>query len=332
MVTAGLKVSVAMCTYNAEAYLEPQLLSIFEQTRPPDELVICDDGSKDKTVEMIERMARGRPTTVRLIRNPKNLGCVRNFEKSVSLTTGDVIFLSDFDDFWLAEKIEAMVEPFVENPDIVVVYCDAGLADGELRPSGESVFGRRSSVRLTDPPSLLQFGRGFLFNGVMMAFRSTLKPFVIPFSTDWEHDHWISSIGFSLGEIKPIGKQLLYYRRHGRNRGLDPDLDGGAWNRYLQAAKRSRPKQYAQRRRRWEDLVRRLGEMENSDPNLKGSSRFNDAFKEAQRCLEFARKRENLKGKYRALRVPGALKSLLAGEYQRHSHGVKSFVQDLMIP
>ena len=330
--TECLKVSVAMCTYNAEKYLEPQLRSIFDQTRPPDELVICDDGSKDMTIKMIMELAKGRPTNVRLIQNPKNLGCVRNFEKSVGLATGDIIFLSDFDDFWFPDKMQTMLEPFVENTNTTVVYCDAELTDSELRPSGESVFSRRSSIRLSERPSILQFGRGFAFNGVMMAFRSVLKPFVLPFSTDWEHDHWISSIGFALGEIRPIAKPLLYYRRHGRNRGLDPDLDGGRLHRYQEAAKRSMIKQYAQRRRRWDDLVARLSAMQKSDPTLTNSSRFNSAFEEAQRCLQFARKREGLKHRRRPLRVPGAIRSLLFGDYQRHSHGVKSFLQDLIIP
>ena len=50
--------SVAVCTYNGEAYLGEQLLSIAGQTRPPDEMVVCDDNSSDTTVKVLEESQR----------------------------------------------------------------------------------------------------------------------------------------------------------------------------------------------------------------------------------------------------------------------------------
>ena len=115
----SLKVSVALCTYNGARYIFAQIESIFKQTLPPDEIIICDDGSNDGTPEIIgDIIGAPRDIDIQLIKNDINLGYVRNFEKAVGLCTGDVIFLSDQDDIWFPERIELMVKPFAENNDI----------------------------------------------------------------------------------------------------------------------------------------------------------------------------------------------------------------------
>ena len=53
-----MKVSVAMCTYNGEKYIEEQLNSILHQTKKIDEIIICDDGSKDKTLEICNEILK----------------------------------------------------------------------------------------------------------------------------------------------------------------------------------------------------------------------------------------------------------------------------------
>ena len=51
-----MKISIAMTTYNGEAYIEKQILSLLNQTRKADEIIICDDRSSDRTVELIEKI------------------------------------------------------------------------------------------------------------------------------------------------------------------------------------------------------------------------------------------------------------------------------------
>ena len=69
-----MKVSVAMCTYNGHQYIKEQLLSILEQTIPIDEIIICDDGSKDATIQIIIEYMNAYPGVIKLIKDiPKIL-------------------------------------------------------------------------------------------------------------------------------------------------------------------------------------------------------------------------------------------------------------------
>src|ERR687894_3003245 len=98
--------SVAMCTYNGARFVAEQLASVAAQTRPPDELVVCDDGSTDETCRLVEEFAARAPFPVRLFVNERNLGSTRNFGRAVALCEGDLVALSDQDDVWHPEKLE----------------------------------------------------------------------------------------------------------------------------------------------------------------------------------------------------------------------------------
>lgn len=85
-------ISVAMCTYNGSKYLEEQLNSIIHQTRQPDEIVICDDRSKDDSIEIAQRTLENWNGIIRIVRNEKNLGFVKNFEKAISFAMEILFF------------------------------------------------------------------------------------------------------------------------------------------------------------------------------------------------------------------------------------------------
>lgn len=129
MIESKLTSSIAMCTYNGAAYLQKQLDSIRNQTRLPDEMVVCDDGSTDQTLEILEQFAQSVPFSVRVIRNGKNLGCYQNFAHCAEMCVGDLLFLSDQDDIWHLEKIERFTAVFEQNSDVGLIFSDAELID-----------------------------------------------------------------------------------------------------------------------------------------------------------------------------------------------------------
>src|SRR5688572_22956866 len=97
-----MTVSVALCTYNGANFIGEQLQSICSQTMSPNEIVICDDASTDKTISCIREIKNNYPAIDwKIVKNTSNLGYVKNFEQAISLASGDIIFLSDQDDVWL---------------------------------------------------------------------------------------------------------------------------------------------------------------------------------------------------------------------------------------
>ena len=71
-------ISIALCTYNGEQYIKEQLESIIHQTLPPDEIVICDDCSKDHTEAEVKSVLRSWNGSWTFIVNDKNLGFRKN--------------------------------------------------------------------------------------------------------------------------------------------------------------------------------------------------------------------------------------------------------------
>ena len=95
-----MRISIAMTTYNGSKYLNDQLKSFSQQDQAPDELIVCDDGSSDNTIKILEKFSLNAPFDVKIYQNESNLGFTKNFENALSKCTGDLIFLSDQDDIW----------------------------------------------------------------------------------------------------------------------------------------------------------------------------------------------------------------------------------------
>lgn len=117
------KVSVIMPVHNAEAYIEEAIRSVIVQTYVHWELLVVDDHSTDRSVEIAKRLA-GEDDRIRLFTNPKSSGmpgAPRN--KGVEEATGRFIAFLDSDDMWLPEKLEQQL-PLFENPDTAIVFSN----------------------------------------------------------------------------------------------------------------------------------------------------------------------------------------------------------------
>src|SRR4051794_37441524 len=103
---SGLRISIAMATYNGDRYIREQLDSLARQNLLPFELVVTDDGSSDGTLDILKAFSERAPFPVRIFRNPTRLGYEENFLKAASLCNGDVISFCDQDDIWVDRKLE----------------------------------------------------------------------------------------------------------------------------------------------------------------------------------------------------------------------------------
>ena len=204
-----MRISIAMATYNGAKYLQEQLDSFLCQTRQPDEFVVCDDGSTDATLAILDDFRLRVPFSVRIYRNEKNLGYIKNFENALSLCTGDVIFLSDQDDVWFSNKLSAMVAVLEMRPDIFVLQTDMVLAGEDLTPSPYTQLGNILS---------LGYRPETFITGCGTVLRKTWLDLVLPIPADVAaHDDWIHRLAVALGVRALHEKPLQYYRRHGGN-------------------------------------------------------------------------------------------------------------------
>jgi glycosyltransferase involved in cell wall biosynthesis len=213
-----MKVSVAVCTYNGEQYLEEQLLSILNQSVPPDEIIICDDRSTDNTVGIIEQLKERHPQLAVVV-NEKNLGVKNNFEKAIGLTTGDIIFLSDQDDIWEKNKVQKFLMAFKQNPSVKAFFSDGYiLSDGEAHKSLWESLGFNEANILKNKFSLFLYLNYFdnIVTGAALAFRTEAKKDIFPFRLPGNviHDAWIGLKLSNTGNILPLSEKTFFYRVH----------------------------------------------------------------------------------------------------------------------
>jgi len=123
-------ISVCMATFNGEKYIKEQINSILIQLDYKDELIISDDGSTDKTMEIIHKFDDKR---IKLFENKNMHGYAHNFENALKQATGDYIFFSDQDDVWLPNKVEIML-PHLKADNFVI--SDAYVTNEELEIKG----------------------------------------------------------------------------------------------------------------------------------------------------------------------------------------------------
>jgi glycosyltransferase involved in cell wall biosynthesis len=216
-----IKISVALCTYNGEVYLEQQLTSILSQTIPVDEIIVCDDCSSDSTCEIIQTFINTHPGVITLTRNQQNIGARKNFEKAISLTTGDVIFLSDQDDLWNSNKVEEVMNFFSKNPKYYGLFTDAEIIDDKNKVGNKTLWETLLFDELLlreDTLNLLKcqlLYRNFA-TGACMALKREAFKYILPFNLPprmW-HDEWIA---LKLAEQDKLGylhKRLVKYRVH----------------------------------------------------------------------------------------------------------------------
>ena len=126
-------ISIAMCSYNGERFIKEQIDSIIAQTYKNFELIIVDDGSKDNTINIIKEYQL-KDHRIKLFQNDNNLGFVKNFEKAISLCSGDFIALADQDDVWKKNKLEVFLKNINGN---MLIYSDAILIDQHSKETGK---------------------------------------------------------------------------------------------------------------------------------------------------------------------------------------------------
>ena len=213
-------ISVAMTTYNGAQYIIEQLDSIRLQTRKVDEIVIIDDGSSDKTMELVRNYLDKYPECrIRLEQNETNLGYKKNFYKAISLCHGDITFLCDQDDCWFDNKVEKMCCLLEEHPEIGVV------SSAFIQMDGEGNRGERKSAyqkKMVDHALVCVPIEDLIFHnisqGCAMAMRKDIKDeFLKHFDDTIPHDWIINVIAGMEKKCYYWNVPMFFYRIHDNN-------------------------------------------------------------------------------------------------------------------
>jgi glycosyltransferase involved in cell wall biosynthesis len=321
-----MKISIALCTFNGERFLKEQLSSIAGQTRLPDEIIICDDCSDDGTWEFLENFREKSDFPVKCYRNQKGLGSTKNFEKAISLCTGDLIALCDQDDVWMPHKLEIMESKFLESTDIGAVFSDGDVVDENLKPLGYTLWehigfhhGKREKMK--DGNQLMVLLKHVIATGATLVFRNSLKEYILPIPSGWVHDAWIALLAATGKCLGFIPAPLILYRQHGNNQ-IGARYRGLA-ERFNESLNINRRDYYSGELSRYEEALKR------ASANIQHVSPGSLNLLEAK--LHHLRKRAGLPA-LRVLRVIPVMTELLSLGYYRFSFSWQVAVKDLLLP
>jgi glycosyltransferase involved in cell wall biosynthesis len=210
-----MTVSVCMATYQGERHVERQLRSILEQLDASDEVIVVDDCSTDRTVELIENLSDPR---ISVFRNQINRREVYSFGRAIEIATGDIVFLSDQDDVWLPGRVRLMIDRLRESNAALVTSNFEWIDDSErpLDVAFDGVSSVASAHHLRNIADIF-IGKTNYF-GCAMAFRREIVPLIVPIPSYVEsHDLWIALAANQIGSNLHVDDRTLRKRRHGNN-------------------------------------------------------------------------------------------------------------------
>jgi glycosyltransferase involved in cell wall biosynthesis len=210
-------VSVVLLVYNGEKYLIEQLKSITLQTYTNLEIIVVDDNSRDRSLDIVKEAA-AIDTRIKVYQNPVNLGIVPNFLKAISYTSGEFVCFSDQDDYWRKDKVEILVRFLEKDDKNMLVYSDLEICDSTLI-SIKSSFWEYSRMK---PKSGYLRELAFLRNIApccSMMCRRRVVDSIAGFSEEvpFYADHLVFIISVGLGKITYSDEKLMKYRQHDSN-------------------------------------------------------------------------------------------------------------------
>ena len=205
-------VSIALCTYNGEAFLERQLETLVNQTYRNVEIVISDDNSTDETLLIIQKFS-DEYSFINLFKTDINLGFVKNFEKAIMHCSGDFICLCDQDDVWNLSKVERLMN---DIGSCNLIYHNSNFIDENDNVIGNDTMATKYNMFSGHSP--LPFLLSNCISGHAIMFKRSLVPFIIPFDEAFYHDWWIAYVAFNLKEnVVYFDEVLVSYRQHGES-------------------------------------------------------------------------------------------------------------------
>jgi glycosyltransferase involved in cell wall biosynthesis len=224
-------VDVVVATYNGARYLDEQFESVLAQTHPHWRVIARDDGSSDRTPDLLAAWQQRYPDRFRIVQdNHTNLGAAQNFSVLLSHTTAPYVALCDQDDVWLPHKLEDTLtrmysdEARYSPSTPLLVHTDLEVVDTEMKHLAPSLWG----LQYLDPNHETELSRLLTQNVVTGCTALLNRALVdrvgpIPIAVIM-HDWWIALTAASLGHVSHLDESTVRYRQHHHN-----DIGAKVW-------------------------------------------------------------------------------------------------------
>ncbi|EOQ66739.1 glycosyltransferase family 2 protein [Acinetobacter pittii] len=200
-------VSVVLPAYNAELYLKDAIDSVLAQTFSDFELIVLNDGSVDKTEEIILSYSDSR---IVYVKNEKNLGLIGTLNKGINLAKGKYIARMDADDICYPDRFEKQIN-FLENNNDYVICGTAAYRFYSNNNINNNIFRVPESDELIRLKML--FNSPFIHPSIMMR-NSIIKEKMLNFDIEYKYaeDYKFWSQLLKYGKAYNLQEKLLYYR------------------------------------------------------------------------------------------------------------------------
>lgn len=216
-----MTVGIAVALYNGARFLEAQLDTLRLQTCPPDQVVFCDDGSKDDTVAVVRSYIEkyGLQGCWQLHINEKNLGYAKNFYQAMSMCHTDLVYPCDQDDLWKSDKLAKMNHIMDTHPEISLLLCKGGVMDAEGKPMHGLLISKSKETGEMEQIQPSQVLRSLTWTGMLMCVRRDFldrwKEILYPVQAP--HDFALALCASDLGTFYTYDYVGAYHRRHDNN-------------------------------------------------------------------------------------------------------------------
>ena len=213
------KIIVLLATYNGEKYLKEQLESLFSQTHKNFSIIARDDGSKDKTMDILKSY------NIKIIHSRVNIGAKESFsallEYAVSHTDGEHFMFSDQDDIWHKNKIEKTLIKMQEKEKLttgtpILIHTNLKIVDENINKLSESFMSYQGiDAKFNKINNLLIQNT---ITGCTVMINRKLANLCLPIPTECiMHDWWIGLVASKFGKIGYLNHATIDYRQHTKN-------------------------------------------------------------------------------------------------------------------
>lgn len=220
------KIEVAICTFNGKDYVKQQIESILNQTLKVNLISIYDDQSSDNTLEIIEKIRQSYlgKVEIKVVRNKQNLGYIKNFIQAITKSSHDFLFFSDQDDIWNKQKVEKIINKFLEEKvnKPTLVFSNASIVDSNGNTNGKNLW---DELKFSNENLKSELFFRNVITGATAAINKELVNLIKKayISDSVPHDYSIAILALAEGRIIGISENLTSYRIHNNNLiGISP--------------------------------------------------------------------------------------------------------------